>query len=594
MTLRPRQLACVCAVSAALLIGWQARSADAQSADSPSGTAPQAVSLTSTDVLKRYVTSLSARHGIRPPDASVMTRAELGKFFLQMMQTLSTLPPEQMTDEDYHDIGLLTAEFEDALQVLRGRMTMYLFKNELQPGAAAQTAQVKEHDARLAMLEKVKVSGDFTYAPQSDMGKTIHDTMASNMRGRINFTTKAYEGKADSRLGDGVLFLRLTAASGRFFPRNKYLLSPENDLVDAVSSPFNSGVNEIQLPNLQINNNNSNSVRPTVSMEQMYWSQDLRFTKNWKGVYRLGLQNFGNYFDNNNYSNNESTQFLNTSFVNSVAWRPNYVGPSELVSVERSIFRGKAFLRGTAGILSLASRDYWGAWQGNYEAQFGHQFFNKEGNVRLGFYNANFRAGTAVVPYVTPVDLSPSGLLSIMPGDLPNGHAPAKQSNPTGLYLNLDQKIWKNIGLWSRYALNDKQLGQVYLGGLLNSRQSWSTGIEIPVGSFYKKRPNDVIGIAYGQNSPYNRDGTYTPASPAFVGLNGVPAFNLSQSNANIARMSPGARRAADEKILEAYYRFQLNKNVSISPDFQYYWSPGGSAPQPGIFVVGSRLNVIF
>jgi hypothetical protein len=578
-----KKVACFFALVSSMILS------SASWAQAPSPVSAQPISVLSTDLLRRYVSDLARRHNIAPPDGSVMTRQELGVFFVKLMQQIAQLPPAQLSDQDFQDIGILQKDFEETLDAMRGRATLMAYRSEAQPAPA----QLKEVTNRLAMLERVKVSGDFTYAPQADFGRNIHNGMSANLRGRLNFTTKVFDAEEGKTLGDGLLFMRLTAGSGRFFPRNKYLMTPENGLVDSVINPFNSGVNEVQIPNLQINNNNSNSVRPTVSLEQAYYSQDLRFGKKWKGVYRLGLQNFSNYFDSNNFANNETTQFLNSSFINSVSWRPNFIGPSTMAGVERSLFHEKAFLRATAGVISLASRDYWGAWGGNYEAQFGHRFFNKEGNIRAGFWNFNFRGGSRV-PYLTPVDFSPSGLISIMPGMYPDGRAPAKQSDPAGFYLNFDQKIWKNIGVWARYGLNDKQIGDVYLGGLLSSRQSWSTGVEIPVGSFFKRRPDDVIGIAYGQISPYNRDFTITPASPAFVNLNGVPVGNLAQSNANLLAMNPGARRSANEKVLETYYRFHLNKNISISPDVQYYWNPGGTSPQPHIFVFGTRLNVAF
>jgi hypothetical protein len=72
-------------------------------------------------------------------------------------------------------------------------------------------------------------------------------------------------------------------------------MSPTNDLNDQYANPFNSGVADVQVPNLQINNNNSNSVRPTVSFEQMYYAQDLRPAKNWRAKYQIGLNNLGKH-----------------------------------------------------------------------------------------------------------------------------------------------------------------------------------------------------------------------------------------------------------------------------------------------------------
>lgn len=549
---------------------------------------PDPIALRDISLVYRDLENLARRHGlVPPPPPPATTRAQMSRIFWDIVRALGQLPPDQITSEDYVDIGRLTKDFEEVVQEVQGKLTMALVRNELAPvfPAAASAEKGKEFDQRLKLLEAVKVSGDFTFLPQSDMGRGVRDSTAANMRGRINFLTKVNEAKPNSTFGDAQLFLRLTAASGRFFPRNKYLMSPINDLNDYAANPFNTGVNEVQVQSLQINNNNSNNVRPTVSLEQAWYAQDLQFKKNWKGAYRVGLNNFSNYFDANNFANNETLQFLNSQFVNNVSWRPNFIGPSTIFNLEHSMFRNQAFLRATTGIISLSDRDYFGGYGTNHELQFGQKFFGKEGNLRAGFWLFNFRAGSSK-PYVTPVDLSPSGLLSILPGGTPTA------SRPAGLYCNFDQKIWKDIGIWGRYGLNDKQLGEVFLGGLLSSRFAYSFGAEIPVKIFTKRRSDDVIGIAFGGIGAYRR-GAITPATPAFVSLNGVPATTIDQVNANLAVMDPG-KRPATEKCLETYYRCQLNKNVSVGPDMQVIWSPGATAPQPAVFVLGSRLNVTF
>ncbi len=556
-----------------------------------SATLMQPVKVRSSEILARYISDLAARHNLPGPDASKMTREQLGQWFLNLAQKLSTLPSSQMSRQDYQDIGMLSREFEDVYNEIHGKLAMTVLANQMPPTIAGEVSagalpqKLQEFSERFKALENVKLTGDYTFFPSSDMGRTTRDSMAANQRGRVNLTVKVAEGQKDSHLGDGYLFMRATAATGRFFPRNKYLLSPTNDINDSAANPFNSGINDVQLPNLVINNNNSNSVRPTLSMEQAYYTQDLRFNSGLKGNYKAGLIYMGNMFDNNNFANSEHLQFANTQFVNSPSWRPNFVGPSTVWQLEKSLLRDKAFLRGTAGIVSLSDRDYFGGFGGNYEVQLGHKFFNKEGNLRAGFWNFNFRAGSKP-PFVTPSDITGTSLLSLLPGGTTNG------SQPTGGYFNFDQRIWKDIGLWGRYAFNDKQFGEVLLGGLLSSRASWSFGTEVPIKMLTKRRPDDVLGVAYGQIAPYTR-GTITPATPAFVSLNGVPATTLDQVNANLAQIDPGAQ-SRNEKVLEAYYRFQLNKNVSISPDVQYIWNPGGTGPQPGIFVLGSRLTVTF
>ncbi len=546
----------------------------------------QPIALRDLSLVRRDMEDLARRHSMTgpPPGAG---RQQLGTFFWQLVTSLAKLPREQMTSVDYSEIGRLTSDFEEVVQEVKGKLTMVVAQNDLPtqiPGKATEEKGA-EFNERLNILEKVKVNGDFTFLPQSDSGRGIKDTMATNMRGRINFQCKVNDHKPDDMIGDAKLFLRLTGASGRFFPRNKYLMSPENDVVDYSANPFNTGINEVQITNLQINNNNSNNTRPTVSLEQAWYGQELRLSPTTKGNFQIGLNNFSNIFDTNNLANNETLQFLNTQFVNNISWRPNFIGPSALFQVEQSLLHGKAFIRGTSGLISLADRDFFGGFGTNSEVQVGHKFFKKEGNFRAGFWNFNFRAGSSK-PFTTPLDTSPSGLLSILPGGTPT------HGGPVGCYFNFDQRIWKDIGIFGRYGINDKQLAEVFLGGLLSSRQAWSIGAELPIKLITKRRPDDAAGIAFGTISSYRR-GTVTPATPAFLALNAVPATTIDQVNANLGTMLPGLA-ATGEKTLEVYYKFQLNKNISVSPDFQYIWSPGAVRPQPGIFVAGTRLNVTF
>lgn len=556
--------------------------------DTDSPTLREPIKLTSLDMLRRTVEQLATRHGFEAPPSTVLSRSDLGKYFLQIMPRLASLPADQLTAVDLQEIGALTDEFSDSLKEIKGTIALRAFKTTLASSSEVEN-KVNEARTRLAALEKLKINGDFTFAPQADMGKRDRDAIAANLRARINFFAKVHEGKPADQggLGDGYLFARLTAAAGRFFPRNLYMLSPLNDITDANASPFNSGPNEVQIPNLVINNNNSNSLRPTVSLEQAYYSQDFRPGLGLKGNTKAGLIYLGAMFDNNNFANNESLQFLNTQFVNSISWRPNFNGPTLSMSLEKSFLRNKAFFRATSAMATITNRDFYGCWGTNHELQLGHIFFNKEGNLRAGFWNWSFRRGTNV-PFTTPQDLFGTSIISV----IPDGN-PLNGPRPVGMYMNFDQRIWKDIGIWGRYAMNDKNIGQVFLGGLLSSRQSFSFGTEIPMKILFKRRTDDVIGVAYGQISGYNRLGIPSPATPSFLALNGVPVTTIDEVNANLSTINPGPQKR-NEKTIEAYYRYHINKNISISPDIQYIWSPGGTGPTSGIFALGTRLNVVF
>lgn len=170
------------------------------------------------------------------------TRQQSGPYFWQLVTALAKLPAEQMSSPDYVEIGRLTADFEEIVQEVKGKLTMVVAKNDLPPQIPGKVFEekVREFDERLSIMEKVKINGDFTFLPQADSGRGIKDTMAANMRARVNFQCKINEPPANGLIGDAKLFLRLVGASGRFFPRNKYLMSPENDVVDYSANPFNN------------------------------------------------------------------------------------------------------------------------------------------------------------------------------------------------------------------------------------------------------------------------------------------------------------------------------------------------------------------
>jgi len=48
------------------------------------------------------------------------------------------------------------------------------------------------------------------------------------------------------------------------------------------------------------------------------------------------------------------------------------------------------------------------------------------------------------------------------------------------------------------------------------------------------------------------------------------------------------------EEIMEAYYKYQLNKYISISPDAQYIRHPGYDKNRGPLWVYGLRVNAQF
>lgn len=140
--------------------------------------------------------------------------------------------------------------------------------------------------------------------------------------------------------------------------------------------------------------------------------------------------------------------------------------------------------------------------------------------------------------------------------------------NDWGLYGIIDQLIWRvpgsedpqGVALFARVigAPEDRNLIDWYFDGGLTF-----TG-------FLRNRPNDAFAVGFA----------YTNIS------NQVSAFDVDFGE-------PVARNY--EALIEICYTFQINDGLSIQPDFQYIFQPGGNvAGQKDATVVGARTSISF
>ena len=183
-------------------------------------TSMEPVTIKSAELLRRYLYQLAQRHNLQPPAQTDVTRAQLGQYFLKLMPNLAGLPADQLSRQDLYEIGMLTDEFQDALWQVKGTMALRAFKAPLAE-SEEMSKKMAEASSRLAALEKLKINGDFTFVPQSDMGRQDRDSMTANLRARINFLARVHEAKAGERLGDGYLF-----ASGTFLSAQQVSAQP--------------------------------------------------------------------------------------------------------------------------------------------------------------------------------------------------------------------------------------------------------------------------------------------------------------------------------------------------------------------------------
>lgn len=128
-----------------------------------------------------------------------------------------------------------------------------------------------------------------------------------------------------------------------------------------------------------------------------------------------------------------------------------------------------------------------------------------------------------------------------------------------GFGISADQMITETLGLFG--VVGWKRPDVMPAGGGTTLEWVWSAGAQVT--GKYWKREKDILAFAVGQAIP---SGDYKDAGNA----------------------------AGGEGHIEAYYRCQLNKCFSVSPNVQLVWNPGGEGKEDPVFVYGWRMRMVF
>src|SRR5216684_2118390 len=140
-----------------------------------------------------------------------------------------------------------------------------------------------------------------------------------------------------------------------------------------------------------------------------------------------------------------------------------------------------------------------------------------------------------------------------------------------GYGLNFEQEISSSVGLFGRASWAD---GQTETYAFTEIDRSLSGGVSVKGGTFGRAR--DTLGIACVRNglSTAHRD---------YLAAGGLGFF-----------LGDGALRYRPENILEAYYSLNVAKESSVSIDFQRFSNPGYNADRGPATVVSARLHYGF
>lgn len=153
-----------------------------------------------------------------------------------------------------------------------------------------------------------------------------------------------------------------------------------------------------------------------------------------------------------------------------------------------------------------------------------------------------------------------------------NGQAPTfvagETARHTGIGLNFDQRFGDGITVFGRYGMAR--------GDRLPFDRAASIGAEI--GGSYWRRAGDALGVAFGANRA-SAD-FRTQSATVDADGDGNPDF--------------GFNARGWEKTAEIYYRFQVHPKFEITPDFQLIRNPAANPTAKSATVIGARIQLSY
>ncbi|MEY9232242.1 high affinity Mn2+ porin [Bradyrhizobium japonicum] len=275
----------------------------------------------------------------------------------------------------------------------------------------------------------------------------------------------------------------------------------------------------------------------------------------------------GDFFDGNSYAKDPRADFMNWAMWSSGA----YDFPADLPGYTRGAVvelnrKDWAVRAGLFQVPDAPNSDTLVYKMGGAVVEFEerHSIFEQPGKLRVGVFanggnTANYREVLTLAAANPALDI--------------NDIATATQRiRPKyGFYVNLEQQIVNDVGLFARASWND---GQNQILSFTDIDRSLSGGLSIK-GSRWG-RPDDTVGIGGAINglSAGHRD---------FLAAGGIGLL-----------IGDGRLNYNNERILEAYYAYSVIKNVTLTADYQLITNPAYNADRGPVSIFSGRLHAEF
>ncbi len=273
-------------------------------------------------------------------------------------------------------------------------------------------------------------------------------------------------------------------------------------------------------------------------------------------------------FDTNDYAQDARVDFLNWSIWASGAfdYPADRVGLTYGLAAELNqkqwAVRAGYFLVGNEPNASvfdwnLLSR---GGYVGELELRY--DAFKRPGQAKIGTWLTSTFSGS----YSQALGLAASGV------DINQAIVSTRQTRTKyGFYLNLQQEISDDLGLFGRISWND---GHTEISAFTDIDTSFSLGASLKGTAW--GRPDDRVGLAGALNM-------ITPEHASFLANGGLGVL-----------VGDGRLNYRPEKVIETYYALQLFKGLIVTADYQLLVDPAYNADRGPAHVFSGRLHASF
>ena len=278
----------------------------------------------------------------------------------------------------------------------------------------------------------------------------------------------------------------------------------------------------------------------------------------------IGRIAVGDIFDNNTYAHDPRADFLNWAMWSSAAYDyPADLPGFTLGAVAELNRKNWAVRMGLFQVPSAPASDALVFKTGGAVVEFESRYtlFDEQGKIRLGAFLNRGNTGN-YQQALTLESVDPSANINDVMTSI------RSQRLKGGAYLNVEQTLTNDIGVFARASWND---GHNEILSFTDIDRSVSTGISIK-GSAWN-RPKDTVGVVGAING-------LSEAHHQFLAAGGLGLL-----------IGDGALNYRNEKTIEGYYSINLFRAAALTFDYQFVDNPAYNADRGPVSIFAVRFH---